>query len=81
MGVFAWIQSTIGLVTFAAIFVPLGIVFMIFYNIGIASGGELAELSTMLHSIIWYVVPIGVIATYLLYGFVMGTKDEDNSRW
>lgn len=81
MGVFAWIESLIGLVTFAAIYVPLGMIFDIFFKIGMAAGGELAELCTLLHNIIWYVVPIGVVITYLLYAFIMSTRDEDNSGW
>lgn len=73
-----------GVIQILIVYAFLSPVLDILITINMQMGGKNAEIATMIDAIIYVVVPILLIISYVLYAFITATKEEDTSgysRW
>lgn len=73
-----------GVIQILIVYAFLSPVLDILISINLMMGGKNAEIATMVDTVIYVVVPILLIISYVLYAFITATKEEDTSaygRW
>lgn len=73
-----------GVIKILVVYACLTPVLDILITINQSMGGKNAEIATMVDTVIYVVVPVVLILSYVLYAFITATKEEDvstYSRW
>ena len=70
-----------GVIKILVVYAFLTPVLDILININISMGGKNAEIANMVDTVVYVVVPVVLILSYVLYAFVTATKEEDTSQY
>lgn len=73
-----------GVIKILVCYMCLSPVLDIFLTLNYAMGGKNAEIASMIDTVVYMVVPVLLIISYVLYAFITATKEEDTStygRW
>lgn len=73
-----------GVIKILVVYAFLSPVLDILININISMGGHNADIANMVDTVIYVVVPVLLIFSYVLYAFITATREEDTSaysRW
>lgn len=70
-----------GVIKILVVYAFLSPVLDILININISMGGKNAEIANMVDTVVYVVVPVVLILSYVLYAFVTATKEEDTSQY
>lgn len=70
-----------GVIKILVVYAFLTPVLDILISINISMGGKNAEIATMVDTVIYVVVPVVLILSYVLYAFITATKEEDTSHY
>ena len=77
----AWLEAIGGFVILAFGLSIGSLIISIPIGIGIAMGGDAANIMEIIKSVFFKLVPVGIIIALVLYAFINSTSNEDDSRW
>jgi len=70
-----------GVIKILVVYAFLTPVLDIFITLNVSMGGKNAEIASMIDTVIYVVVPVLMILSYVLYAFVTATREEDTSQY